>query len=83
MTLERLLFVVAFISSFYYMFLGLLAYGNRSDDESKDQGWTLSPLWALFPSAYNEKGKAQCVKGKVAFWFAMTSSVIWLVSKGL
>ena len=81
MTIEGFLFVAAFCSAFVYMFLGLLAYGNRSEDESCDQGWALSPLWALFPSAYNEKGKAQCAKGKPVFWFSMIAAIAWLIIK--
>jgi hypothetical protein len=81
MTIERILFAAAFCTAFLYMFLGLLAYGNRNKKESSEQGWALSPLWALFPSAYNEKGKTQCARGKLVFWFSMIASTTWLIVK--
>ena len=65
------------------MILCLSAYKYRSKDKDVDTGWALSPIWALFPSSYDEKGRKICVQGKIFFWISMSLGIIWLVLENL
>ncbi len=78
MNLAGVFFALAFFSAFIYMALGLLAYSHRSKEDGVDKGWVLSPIWALFPLAYDEKGKHLCVIGKPFFWIATLLACCWL-----
>jgi len=79
MTLVSLVLVLAILVSFVYMFLGLLAYNHQSDEKNVDKGWVLSPIWAFFPSAYDEKGQSLCATGRIFFWLATLLMIIWVV----
>jgi len=72
--------VLALITAFIYMFLGLIAYRHQTK-ENNDKGRVLSPLWALSPYEYDAEGQAICKVGKVFFWVSMALSCAWLVLK--
>ena len=77
--MANIFLALALIASFVYMFLGLLAYQYRCKEGDIDTGWVLSPLWALFPSAYDRFGQSLCAKGKILFWMAMVLTIIWIL----
>lgn len=79
MNLANAVLVAALIACFAYMVLGLTAAQHQSSDTSVDKGWVVSPLWALFPAAYNDAGKSLCAKGKVLFWVATGLTILWLI----
>jgi len=79
MNLVKVVLMATFIACIAYMILGLVAAGHQNSDSSIDKGWVVSPLWALFPAAYDEKGKSLCVKGKVLFWVATGLTILWII----
>lgn len=79
MSLVNVVLIAALIACFAYMVLGLTAAQHQSSDSTVDKGWVVSPLWALFPAAYDEAGKSLCAKGKVLFWAATGLTILWII----
>lgn len=79
MNLANAVLILAIIACFAYMFLGLAASQHQDNDSSADKGWVISPLWALFPAAYDEVGKSICAKGRPVFWAATGLTLIWVL----
>ncbi len=79
MILVNILLVLALVSSFVYMILGLLAYSHQRKESGIDKGWVLSPIWALFPDSYDESGQKLCVTGKMFFWISTIFTLFWLL----
>jgi hypothetical protein len=79
MILTKAVLVLAIIACFAYMFLGLAASQHQDNDSSADKSWVISPLWALFPAAYDEVGKSLCAKGRPVFWAATGLTLMWIL----
>jgi hypothetical protein len=79
MSVTNAVLALAFIACFAYMFLGLAASQHQNNDSSVDKGWVISPLWALFPAAYDDIGKSLCAKGRSVFWAATGLTLLWVL----
>lgn len=75
--------LIAIITGFIYMALGLVAHGHLKVDREVDKGWALSPIWALFPAAYEKTGERLCEVGKYLFYISTITCIGWLALRNL
>lgn len=79
MNLGAILGLLACLTALAYMVLGLAAFNHRLREKNANINWVMSPIWALFPSAYDDLGKRLCNKGRYLFWSSNALAVLWLV----
>lgn len=76
--LANVFLLIAFITGFVYMLLGLIAHGHLKAGREVDKGWALSPIWALFPAAYEKPGERLCLVGRNLFYISTIACIGWL-----
>ena len=79
MIASKVFLIIAFITGFAYMILGLSAYSFQAKKSGTDKGWGLSPSWAFFPNNYNDYGKRLCKVGKPLFYISTSTCVIGIL----
>lgn len=81
--LANVFLLIAIITGFIYMALGLIAHGHLKGGHEVDKGWALSPIWALFPAAYEKTGERLCKVGKYLFYISTITCIAWLAFRNL